>query len=934
MAQQVNWPGWEIVRKIGSGSFGSVYEIHREMFGDVEKAALKVISIPQNGDEVDELRNLGYDDASITTHFKGYLEDIVREYALMNKMKGNTNVVYCDDIRYIPNEDGIGWTIYIKMELLNPLMKNLQHVNTEEQVVRLGQDLCNALVLCREHNVLHRDIKPQNIFISDNGNYKLGDFGIAKTVERTTGGTKIGTYKYMAPEVFNNQPYGHSSDVYSLGLVLYWLLNEKRTPFLPMPPQIPTSGMEEAARMRRFQGEPIPEPLHGSEELKRIVLKACAYDPKERFESAAQMLSELKKLDPGMVPFATVMPVLPRSAEPTEKPIAPPVEEDEGTVNVFSGKPVVAPVMEDAPTEYIRDDKTEYIPRAAIPVEPPATQPEPPKKKKGVVFGIIAAALVIIVVLLLLLKSCGSTNDPPATEDTGGETEITQPTETDPPTDPPTEPPTEPEETDPPTEPEQTDPPTEAPPVMVEVPDVFNKTEAGAVSALEQLGLVVERQYQKSETVAEGNVISQSISAGTSVEEGSEVIITISSGRETVNVADVLGKTRSAAKTALEAQGFVVVIQEAYSNTVASGNVISQSPKAGSSQYPGATIIITVSKGKEPVIPTGVKLSQTDVSLLINQTVQLTATVTPADSDDTSVTWSSSDTAVATVSDSGLVKAVAPGTATITVKTNSGSKVATCIIRVADPTIASMSNQTMFVGDSKSLDLPAVTPSSTWPLDFSCSSSDSSVVKASLTSSSGNAKIQLEALKAGTATVTVSYTAGGKKVSTSFSVTVNTPKVTLSQSSIAFTWDCGGSAALYTINNLPSWRTKLPTATSNTGYSVYWKVQNGTAFISGSYIYVTNPGQKVVARAYFSYNGVEYYADCTITLTLVKTTSASNYLRKGPGTGYGYYTSVPKGQVVTITEVYYDYSSRNSSGTHWVWGKVTYGGYTGWIIIY
>ena len=76
---KVIWPGWEVVRKIGSGSFGAVYEIRRDMFGDVEKAALKVIHIPQNRDEIQELRSLGYDDASITTHFKGYLEDIVKE---------------------------------------------------------------------------------------------------------------------------------------------------------------------------------------------------------------------------------------------------------------------------------------------------------------------------------------------------------------------------------------------------------------------------------------------------------------------------------------------------------------------------------------------------------------------------------------------------------------------------------------------------------------------------------------------------------------------------------------------------------------------------------------------------------------------------------------------------------------------------------------
>ena len=149
------------------------------------------------------------------------------------------------------------------------------------------------MVACKEYDIIHRDIKPQNIFVSKYGDYKLGDFGIAKTVERTSGGTKIGTYKYMAPEVYNNQPYGTAADLYSLGLVLYWLLNERRMPFLPLPPAKLNVGMEESARARRFRGEQLPPPANGSRELKRIVLKACAFDPKERYASAAAMLKDL-----------------------------------------------------------------------------------------------------------------------------------------------------------------------------------------------------------------------------------------------------------------------------------------------------------------------------------------------------------------------------------------------------------------------------------------------------------------------------------------------------------------------------------------------------------------------------------------------------------------------------------------------------------------
>lgn len=296
MENKVIYPGWETVRKIGTGSFGAVYEIERDLFGKKEKAALKLISIPQNESDIDELYGNGFDDASITAHFHNYLADIVKEYSLMAEMKGHTNVVYCDDIRYVQHDDGFGWDIYIKMELLTPMMKALGKEVTDEQVIKLGRDICNALVLCKSRNIIHRDIKPQNIFISNDGDYKLGDFGIAKTVEKTSGGTKIGTYNYMAPEVYNNEPYGHSADIYSLGLVMYWLLNERRMPFISLPPAVPTASEMDEARLRRFHGEPIPAPVHGSEELKQIVLKACAYDPKDRYQSAADMLSALENL--------------------------------------------------------------------------------------------------------------------------------------------------------------------------------------------------------------------------------------------------------------------------------------------------------------------------------------------------------------------------------------------------------------------------------------------------------------------------------------------------------------------------------------------------------------------------------------------------------------------------------------------------------------
>lgn len=257
---------------------------------------MKTISVPKEAGETRELLESGYDLYSINQRFRSDLEEIQREYSMMALLKGNANVVYCDDICDEPNPDGVGWTLYIRMELLTPLTRALEDPCSEAQVVKVGMDLCNALAACKRKNIIHRDIKPANIMVAEDGNYKLGDFGVAKTMEGTSGGTKTGTYNFMAPEVYNNRPYGHSADIYSLGMVLYWMLNRRTVPFLPLLPEIPTASQRESAKERRFSGEPLPAPVDGSQALQKIVLRACAFDPAQRYSTPEELYAALASI--------------------------------------------------------------------------------------------------------------------------------------------------------------------------------------------------------------------------------------------------------------------------------------------------------------------------------------------------------------------------------------------------------------------------------------------------------------------------------------------------------------------------------------------------------------------------------------------------------------------------------------------------------------
>ncbi len=293
------WGVWKIRRLIGEGSFGKVFEIEREDFGRTYRAALKAITIPQSQSELKSVLADGMDLNSATNYYKSFVEEVVEEFALMAGLKGNSNIVSYEDHMVIEHKEGVGWDILIRMELLTPLLDYTSGKGPmgRGDIIHLGMDICKALEYCRKMNIIHRDIKPENIFISQGGDYKLGDFGIARTVEKTTSGlSRKGTYVYMAPEVYKGEEYGPSVDIYSLGIVLYRLLNQNRAPFFPDYPKPITHSDRENAIARRISGQDIPMPCDARDALGEVVLKACAYAPKDRYATPEEMRLDLQRV--------------------------------------------------------------------------------------------------------------------------------------------------------------------------------------------------------------------------------------------------------------------------------------------------------------------------------------------------------------------------------------------------------------------------------------------------------------------------------------------------------------------------------------------------------------------------------------------------------------------------------------------------------------
>ena len=291
--------GYTVKEKIGTGGFGDVYKVERNNIVGTVTRALKVITLPKENQYMEVLNSMGGDYKKADEYFRKELDRVVNEIRVFSMIseKDNHNIVsyYENDIE---KSGKYKYNIYILMELMTPLDQWLNHNNlTVGEGIDIGTDIAKALKICHENNIIHRDVKLNNIFVSRDGKFKLGDFGVSKRLDTLTRAHTIkGTPHYIAPEIYmGNVKYNNSVDIYSLGILMYYLFNKRRYPFYPDYPANYTGEDEDKAFYKRMQYEPVKAPVCAPKGVTEIIEKSIE-KTERRYSSIDEMIADLEKV--------------------------------------------------------------------------------------------------------------------------------------------------------------------------------------------------------------------------------------------------------------------------------------------------------------------------------------------------------------------------------------------------------------------------------------------------------------------------------------------------------------------------------------------------------------------------------------------------------------------------------------------------------------
>lgn len=289
------WDDWIIEEQIGQSEDSKVYKAKRESFNRIFYSAIKVITIPKNSMQNQIEYGMSIEDTK--EYYKEYVNEILKTVTLLEEIKGGKNIVNIEDCKVVELKETMQWEIYLRMDLLQNVKKYfLENKVRVIDIINLGIDICEALENCEKINIMHGNIKPENIFISKFKEFKLGDFRLAKKLGYETSTMSKNDYLFSAPEIYRNYEPNNTTDIYSLGIVMYYLLNHNRIPFMPEYNQKVTPRDVNNALLKRMEGNTIPKIKNIPDDLYNILRKMCAVKKEERYQTAIELKNDLKSI--------------------------------------------------------------------------------------------------------------------------------------------------------------------------------------------------------------------------------------------------------------------------------------------------------------------------------------------------------------------------------------------------------------------------------------------------------------------------------------------------------------------------------------------------------------------------------------------------------------------------------------------------------------
>ncbi|MEN8905156.1 MAG: protein kinase [Clostridiales bacterium] len=329
------WGEWKVDKLIGEGSIGKVYKLSKDLYGKKYYSAVKLITIPTKDQYENYINFIGNED-SIDDYFKKIVKSVTNEIELLYSLKGHSNIISYED-NMIKKENGT-WYIFIRMEYAKDLKTYIKDNKLDnKEKIKIAIDICNALIMCHEKDIIHRDIKEANIFVSNTtGMFKLGDFSISKEVSnKTSANTRVGTMNYMPPEIVKGENYTKNVDIYCLGIVLYKLFNNGRLPFVPVDTKNINLEDIEGAYIKRINSEYLEKPCGANDDISNIILKACAKNTKNRYQSATDLKNDLEIYHKSLLNNDFSDDLTENILSSTKK-----IDDDSSTIDIFSLKNV------------------------------------------------------------------------------------------------------------------------------------------------------------------------------------------------------------------------------------------------------------------------------------------------------------------------------------------------------------------------------------------------------------------------------------------------------------------------------------------------------------------------------------------------------------------------------------------------------------------